>query len=102
MDDAKGPFFLGGALPDTCGHNLLIRMDGPTSTGTAVVKTLTPYHVLAVRGYLPPGVVNLSLLAPKTAHRVAGGAMPSTAAMACLLACMRALMSDSQVVPRVL
>ena len=102
LDDAKGPFFLGGVLPDTCGLKMLIRMGGSTSTGTAVVKTLTPYHVLAVRGFLPPGVVNLSLLAPKTAHRVAGGAMPTTAAMACVLACMRALMSDSQVGSRAL
>ena len=83
MEDAKGPFFLGGALPDTCGQHLLIRMDGSTSTRAVVVKTLTPYHVLAVRGYLTPGVVNLYLLAPKAAHRVAGGAMPTTAAMEC-------------------
>ena len=105
LDDATGPIFLGGALPNTGGLKMFIvfpaysaeqpspaglcRTAGPVSLA---VKTLTPYHVLAARGYAPPGRVNLSTLAPRTAHRAAGAAMPTTAAVACVLACMQASM----------
>jgi len=93
LDDATGSIFLGGALPSTGGLKMFIVFH-KVEMGSPVdheVKTLTPYHVLAVRGYAPERV-NLSTLAPKTAHRAAGAAMPTTAAAACVLACMRASM----------
>jgi len=89
LDDATGPIFLGGALPTTGGLKMFIALSG--ASGGIIAKTLTPYHILAVRGYVPPDCINLSVLAPKTAHRAAGRATPATAAMACILACMRAL-----------
>ena len=89
LDDANGPVYLGGALPSTGGLNMFIAM-GQGTDGGVVVTTLTPYHVLAVRGYVPPDRVNLSTLAPKMAPRAANATTPSTAAMACILACLRA------------
>ena len=86
LDDDTGPFLL-GALPKTSGLKMHIAVP---SRGSLAVKVLTPYHILAVRGYVPPDRVNLAILPLKTAHRAACGTMPTTAAMACILACMRA------------
>ena len=67
---------------------MLIAEGHRATRGLLVVKTLTPYHVLAARGYGQPERVNLSTLALKTARRAADAATPTTAAMACILACM--------------
>ena len=60
------------------------------AAGGLVVKVLAPYHVLAVRGYGQPGRVNLSTLGPLAAQRAAEAALPAAAAMASILAAMRA------------
>jgi len=85
LDAVRSPIYLGGALPDTGGLKMFL-----TTQGGLAAKTFTPYHVLAARGFPQPGRVNLSTLGYKKAQRAAEAAMPTTAAMASILACMHA------------
>ena len=89
LDAARGPIYLGGALPDTGGLKMFLATRRGAAGGLAV-KTFVPYHVLAARGYPQPVRINLSTLGPLTARRAAEKAMPTTAATASILAAMRA------------
>jgi len=85
LDDPLGPVCLGGVLPSSPGLKMFMEAAGHSSQ----VKTLTmsPYHVLEARGYAPAGhCVNLSVVCPKTALRMAARSLPLTAALAAVLA----------------
>ena len=89
LDAVRGPVYLGGALPDTGGLKMFLATRRGAAGGL-VVKTFTPYRVLAARGYVPPDRANLSTLTHETAQRAAEAAMPTTVAMASILAVVRA------------
>ena len=84
-----GPVYSAAALPATTGPKMFIAVGGGAADGV-VVKILSPYHLLAVRGYAQPGRINLSTLADACAQRAAEAAVPAMAATACILAVMRA------------
>jgi len=64
---------------------MFMTTDGQISRVT--VTNMNPYHVLAVRGYIPADRgINLSVICPKTAVKLASQATPVTAAMAAILA----------------
>ena len=89
LDVVRGPIYAGAALPETGGLKMFLAV-GRAAAGGLVVKTLGPYHLLAVRGYGQPGRVNLATLGPTGALRAAEAAMPAAAATATILAVMRA------------
>ena len=91
LDAVRGPIYLGGALPDTRGLKMFIAPSlerGRQATVQSVFVKMSPYHILAARGF-PQGRINLSTLGPRKAKRVAEAAMPTTTAMGCILAAMR-------------
>jgi len=87
LDAVRGPIYLGGALPDTHGLKMFLKLSERRSLA---VQTFTPNHVLAARGYMQPGRINLSTLGLKKAHRAVEAAMPAPMATASILAAMRA------------
>ena len=89
LDAARGAIYMEAALPDTGGLKMFLAVRR-TAAGSLVAKTLSPYHILAVRGYAQPGQVNLSTLGPAVAQRAAEAAMPAPAATAAILAVIRA------------
>ena len=90
LDDPRGPVFLGGVLPSTRGSKMLIEAAGHISK--VKILTLSPYHVLAVKGFDPAGrCVNFSVVCPKTAHRMSSRALPLTAALAAVLAVLKCM-----------
>ena len=89
LDAVRGSIYAEAALPDTGGLKMFLAVRCGAAGGL-IVKTLAPYHVLAVRGYGQPGRVNLSTLGPLAAQRAAEAALPVAAATATILAAMRA------------
>ena len=85
LDAEFGPIFMDAALPDTPGLKMFISR----AAGGFSVKILTPCLILAVRGYVRPGRINLSTLGPAAAQRAAENATPAAAATAAILAAMR-------------
>ena len=89
LDAKSGSIYVEAALPDTGGLKMFLVVSRGAAGGL-VVKTLAPYHLLAVRGYGQPGRANLSTLLPLAAQRAAEAAAPAAAATATVLAVMRA------------
>ena len=90
LDDPLGPVCLGGVLPSSPGLKMFMEAAGDSSQ----IKTLnlSPYHVLAVRGYAPAGhCVNLSVVCPKTAFKLAARSLPLTAALAAVLSVLKCM-----------
>lgn len=83
LDDTKSPFYIGGALSETSGLKVYM------SSHSRVV-IMSPYHTLAVRGHTLESV-NLSLVPRATSQLMACKIPPSTVALACILACQRAV-----------
>ena len=95
LDAVRGSIYMEAALPDTCGLKMFLavrrRAAGSLGLKMFLVKTFTPYHILAVRGYAQLGRVNLSTLGSVVVQqRAAEAAMPAAAATAAILAAMRA------------
>ena len=88
LDAVRGPINLGGALPDTRGLKMFIAPSLERGRQAVFVK-MSPYHILAARGFPQPGRINLAMLGPQRAQRAAEAAMPTTTAMGCILAAMR-------------
>ena len=89
LDAVRGSIYAEAALPRTGGLKMFLAVRRGAAAGL-VVKTLAPYHVLAVHGYGQPGRVNLSTIGAMAAQRAAEAAMPAAAATATVLAVMRA------------
>ena len=73
LDAVRGSIYAEAALPETGGLNMFLAVRRGAAGGL-VVKTLAPYHLMAVRGYGQPGRANLSTLAPMAAQRAAEAA----------------------------
>ena len=72
LDAVRGPIYLGGALPDTRGLKMFIAPcleRGRWATVQSVFVKMSPYHILAARGFPQPGRINLSTLGPQPAGR---------------------------------
>ena len=74
LDAVRGPIYFGGALPDTRGLKMIIAPcleRGRRATVHSVFIKMSPYHILAARGFPQPDRINLSTLGSQ--NRRAGG-----------------------------